>query len=90
MSLFDYLEKIRQKPEVERRRLLLVWTVSATLFIILLWLANIFLFMPQADSATIVGQQERLNKMKVNLNEGITRVYLGFDLMVDKSKDLFR
>ena len=90
MSLFDYLEKVRQKPEPERRRLLMVWTVSVTLFIILLWLGNIFLFMPRADSVAIVGQQERFSELADDLNEAFRRIYLGFDLVVGKSKGLFR
>jgi len=41
-SLTNYLDKVRAKPEHERRRLLWIWTVGLTLFIVLVWLLNLY------------------------------------------------
>lgn len=40
-SLFDYLERLRSRPESTRRRVLLAAASALTLVIFLLWLLNL-------------------------------------------------
>ncbi len=41
-GLANYLDKVRARPEPERRRLLWIWTVSLTFIIVLVWLLNLY------------------------------------------------
>ena len=40
MAFLDSLEAIRKRPEKERRRLALLWTVSIMVFVVVFWLAT--------------------------------------------------
>jgi len=39
--MLSYLEELRRRPEHERRRVILVWTISITVLIVLLWLSTL-------------------------------------------------
>jgi hypothetical protein len=41
MSLFEYLDKLRAKPEAERQRMVIWGTILITFIIFALWLLNL-------------------------------------------------
>ena len=41
MTLFEYLDKLRAKPEAERRRMVIWGTILVTFLIFALWLLNL-------------------------------------------------
>ncbi len=90
MSVFDYLEKVRQKSEPERRRLLVVWTFSLTVFIVGLWLINLYLFMPRADNDAVLAQKERFGEVRGQVNEAVYQIYTGYDLLKTGITGIFR
>jgi len=89
MSFFDYLEKVRQKPEKERRRLLFIWTFSLTGFIVGLWLVNAYFFMPRADNQQVLAQKEQFGQVRGQVNETFGQIYAGYDLIKSSLADIF-
>lgn len=88
-SFFDYLEKVRQKPEKERRRLLLVWTFTLTAFIVGLWLINIYIFMPRASNEEVLAQREQVGQIRQNINEVTEQMYFGFSAIKETFQGMF-
>lgn len=53
MSFFDYLERLREKPEPVRRKILLASSVALTLFIATLWLSGFRLEPLRGEEQTV-------------------------------------
>jgi len=70
MSLHDYLEKQRARPEQERRRLAVIWTAIAFAIILAIWAVSFREMtkpeeVQQADPAAA-----GLNELKNNFDQG--------------------
>ena len=87
MWLLQYLDRVRQRPEVERRRLLVIWTSVGTLFIAGGWLINLFFILPtpKVDSGTasstdsVVVEESFFTKISSN----IERIKVGLQVLTD-------
>ena len=79
---------MRQRPEAERRRLLVIWTSLGTLLIAGGWLANLLFILPvpkvdpitaSTTATVVVSDQSFFAKMSDNLE----RVKVGFQVLTD-------
>lgn len=88
MWLLGYLDKVRQRPEVERRRLLVIWTSLGTLLIAGGWLANLLFILPapkvnpntaSTTDSVIVADESFFTKISNN----VERIKVGFQVLTD-------
>lgn len=88
MWLLGYLDKVRQRPEADRRRLLVIWTSLGTLLIAGGWLVNLFFILPapkvdpslaSTTPTVVVSDKSFFTKMADNLE----RVKVGFQVLTD-------
>ncbi len=89
MSLLDYIENIRHRPTAERKKLLVIWTITGTFIITALWLINALVFMPYADYddlARLDGQSTANNSFLANQ---LDRVYTGFTVVKDSLSTVY-
>lgn len=68
MTFFEYLDKLRAKPEAERRRIVIWGTVLITFLIFALWLLNLrYLWQNTEEPVPAVGSttwQEAILRIK--------------------------
>jgi uncharacterized membrane protein YqiK len=64
MSVKDYIEKVKAKPEEEKKRIVFMWTIIIVLVIFLVWAISFSLSVAnnQADQAQIQAEAEVLAK----------------------------
>lgn len=90
MSIIGYLEKVRSRPEPEKRRLVIIWAISGTLFIVLLWLANMFVLMPRASNEELIKQKEEFSEITGYIGETVDQIYYGFEVIKEEGQKLFK
>ena len=90
-TLVNYLEKVRAKPETERRRILWISTTLITALIVAVWLFNLYLTgawsfntsaKSETDTAANTGWWQRQNQRFDSLRTGVSegwRVITGQD-----------
>ncbi len=80
------LEEIRAYPEDRRRLIVLVSTISISLVIIVLWLANIWLIAPLSKSSA---KSESVSSLDSNIKKEWQSIGLGFGLLLNTIKNQF-
>ena len=87
MWLLGYLDKVRQRPEIERRRLLVIWTSLGTLLIAGGWLANLLFILPapKVDSNTTSTTSPAVveDSFFTKVSNNVERVKVGFQVLTD-------
>ena len=89
MWLLGYLDRVRQRPELERRRLLVIWTSLGTLLIAGGWIANLLFILPApkvdpgngsttTDSVVVVDES-----FFTKISNNVERVKVGFKVLTD-------
>lgn len=82
MSIFDWIEKVRKKPEVERRRILVGSTFLITGLIFVVWL-SVRLYGFEDVNKTVVAKKESgpiselfdtFGKFSDNFKEGVASI----------------
>lgn len=80
MSVFDYLDKLRQKSEAERRGVAIVWSLVVTLIIVIIWFINSFWILPE---------REVTNKESF-LKPHYERIMSGISIISQSAKNVFQ
>ncbi|MCE9628559.1 MAG: hypothetical protein K8Q91_01010 [Candidatus Vogelbacteria bacterium] len=88
MWLLGYLDKVRQRPEIERRRLLVVWTSLGTLLIVGGWIFNLLFILPtpKVDPQTASSTVKVIEPEKsffTRITDNLERVKVGFQVLTE-------
>lgn len=86
MNILDYLDTIRTKPEVERRRILAIWTALGMIIIVGLWLGNMLFVLPTPEPVTSTPDQS--GSVVVTVRGHIDRIVVGFGTLKTVIEDM--
>src|SRR3989344_5637587 len=96
MPFFDYLERLREKPEPTRQKILLLASVALTLFIAALWLSSFRLEpLRGGESGRKAGGGEThpsvlgVREFLVTLRSAVNDVGAGFGVVRDRVEHQF-
>jgi len=93
-SFLNYLDKIRQKPEADRKRIAIFLTFSVTFLVVGLWVVNIIYFLPNPlvvqPAGEVPSNQEATESPIGFIQSQTNRISDGFQVVVDKVSGLVK
>lgn len=81
MSFFETLDRVRSKPEAQRKRLALFFSIAITFIVVLFWFATFSLPLFRGKEATGVKKDSRLGS---TLSEFFLEVKKGVGIVEDE------
>lgn len=81
--VFDYLERLRQRPEPARRRALLALSGGLTLVIFFLWLLNLRYGGPLARSTESEEVKTAIQSSSAGATGAVARIRAGWQVLRD-------
>lgn len=86
MAALDYLDKLRQRPEAERQRLVIWFSILITLILFVLWLLNLqFIWQNESTAPAPVVQTTKASETGW-WQDSLMRIQAGWQTITNQTK----